>query len=205
MFSDVLMMFGGSFGSRGSGGSYEFVWWAWLVCCEKPTLVIFGYFLAITSDPKVFTNGSIVINCSSILCEREAASSWFLFRRGYESVSYLDVQVFLTILLSDWTSFRDSSTEMNLSNYFEKCFWEKYLTCAMCVVHICSAINSQVYVYVCWVDRKWFLVIPVVCPVVIWKGDDDDYDYDGDDDDDNANDDVLLCSNMEGLSLDRGR
>lgn len=151
MFSDVLMMFGGfggSFGSRGSGGSYEFVWWAWLVCCEKPTLVIFGYFLAITSDPKVFTNGSIVINCSSILCEREAASSWFLFKRGYESVSYLDVRVFLTILLSDsdWTSFRDSSTEMNLSNYFEKCFWEKYLTCAMCVVHICSAINSHVYV-----------------------------------------------------------
>ena len=151
MFSDVLMMFGGfggSFGWRGSGGSYEFVWWAWLVCCEKPTLVIFGYFLAITSDPKVFTNGSIVINCSSILCEREAASSWFLFKRGYESVSYLDVQVFLTILLSDsdWTSFRDSSTEMNLSNYFEKCFWEKYLTCAMCVVHICSAINSHVYV-----------------------------------------------------------
>ena len=48
-------------------------------------------------------------------------------------------------------------------------------------------------------------MIPVVCPVVIWKGDDDDYDYDGDDDDDNANDDVLLCSNMEGLSLDRGR
>ena len=142
------MMFGGSFGSRGSGGSYEFVWWAWLVCCEKPTLVIFGYFLAITSDPKVFTNGSIVINCSSILCEREAASSWFLFKRGYESVSYLDVRVFLTILLSDsdWTSFRDSSTEMNLSNYFEKCFWEKYLTCAMCVVHICSAINSHVYV-----------------------------------------------------------
>ena len=148
MFSDVLMMFGGSFWSRGSGGSYEFVWWAWLVCCEKPTLVIFGYFLAITSDPKVFTNGSIVINCSSILCEREAASSWFLFKRGYETVSYLDVRVFLTILLSDydWTSFRDSSTEMNLSNYFEKCFWEKYLTCAMCVVHICSAINSHVYV-----------------------------------------------------------
>ena len=151
MFSDVLMMFGGfggSFGSRGSGGSYEFVWWAWLVCCEKPTLVIFGYFLAITSDPKVFTNGSIVINCSSILCEREAASSWFLFKRGYESVSYLDVRVFLTILLSDsdWTSFRDSSIEMKLSNYFEKCFWEKYLTCAMCVVHICSAINLHVYV-----------------------------------------------------------
>ena len=151
MFSDVLMMFGGfggSFGSRGSVGSYEFVWRAWLVCCEKPTLVIFGYFLAITSDPKVFTNGSIVINCSSILCEREAASSWFLFKRGYESVSYLDVRVFLTILLSDsdWTSFRDSSTEMNLSNYFEKCFWEKYLTCAMCVVHICSAINLHVYV-----------------------------------------------------------
>ena len=48
-------------------------------------------------------------------------------------------------------------------------------------------------------------MIPVVCPVVIWKGDDDDYDYDGDDADDNANDDVLLCSNMEGLSLDRGR
>ena len=48
-------------------------------------------------------------------------------------------------------------------------------------------------------------MIPVVCPVVIWKGDDDDYDYDGDDDDDNVNDDVLLCSNMEGLSLDRGR
>ena len=148
MFSDVLMMFGGFGGSFGSRGSYEFVWWAWLVCCEKPTLLIFGYFLAITSDPKVFTNGSIVINCSSILCEREAASSWFLFRRGYESVSYLDVQVFLTILLSDsdWTSFRDSSTEMNLSNYFEKCFWEKYLTCAMCVVHICSAINLHVYV-----------------------------------------------------------
>ena len=37
------------------------------------------------------------------------------------------------------------------------------------------------------------------------KCDDNDYDYDGDDDDDNANDDVLLCSNMEGLSLDRGR
>ena len=48
-------------------------------------------------------------------------------------------------------------------------------------------------------------MIPVVCPVVIWKGDDDDYDYDGDDDDDNANDAVLLWSNMEGLSLDRGR
>ena len=48
-------------------------------------------------------------------------------------------------------------------------------------------------------------MIPVVCPVVIWEGDDDDYDHDGDDDDNDANDDVLLCSNMEGLSLDRGR
>ena len=48
-------------------------------------------------------------------------------------------------------------------------------------------------------------MIPVVCPVVIWKGDDDDYDYDRDDDDNDANDDVLLCSNLEGLSLDRGR
>ena len=64
MFSDVPMISCGSSGSGGSGGAGgpdEFAWLGGSGWFGVPTLVIFGHFLAIILNPKVFTNGSISV------------------------------------------------------------------------------------------------------------------------------------------------
>ena len=84
MFSDVLMM---SCGSNGSGGSYEFAWWVWLVCCAH-----LGYFWAFSGyyiTSKYLQMEALVFDDPHVLDGRKVISD--------ESVDFDDFRIWLMI------------------------------------------------------------------------------------------------------------